>query len=183
MSCVWQGTSQKVDHTPVGGRRSQPHPSHDCDGNRSLWLLSSQRTRCRCRSLDKLSRGWKPSYRTETQHKTFNSRSRVPLKKWRLKSPVSGYDWLSTCCCFISNQFLLMREKMFLCVRCFPNLCEIFYFFSESSFSHVDKNSPFAAEHGFLLHLPCFLCSEFRELTTLLVQHKLNIHATFGFEK
>lgn len=44
-------------HAPAGGRRSRPHPSPCFDGNRSLLLWSSQRTRCRCRPPDKLSRG------------------------------------------------------------------------------------------------------------------------------
>lgn len=44
-------------HAPAGGRRSQPRPSPCCDGNRSLLLWSSPRTRCRCRSPDKLSHG------------------------------------------------------------------------------------------------------------------------------
>lgn len=55
----WDGFSYEC-HTPVGGRRSRPHPSPGRDGNQNPWLWSSLRTQCPCRWSDKPSHGWRP---------------------------------------------------------------------------------------------------------------------------
>lgn len=67
-------SASAIGHAPERVRRSRPRPSIDRDDTQSLWLWSSQRTRCPCQSSGKLSRGWRPSCRTKSKIWSFQGR-------------------------------------------------------------------------------------------------------------